>query len=118
MKKLGITLMTVTMLTTLLVGAAVVNSDIAFASPSETGEEAQPTVQLTKEQQNEISALTREIMDKKKEVISKYVDYGVLSEEKGQQIIDHMDEHYSKLEQNGFVPPFDKYKKHHHKHRE
>lgn len=70
-------------------------------------------VKLTTEQQEEMKSLQQDALNQKKEVINKYVEYGVFSKEKGQKIITHLEERYIKLEQNGFVPIYhDDYKKH------
>ncbi|WP_078427111.1 DUF2680 domain-containing protein [Alkalihalobacterium alkalinitrilicum] len=69
-------------------------------------------VKLTKEQKEELSVLHRDVLEKKKEVISKYVEFGVFSEEKGTEIIEKFEKHYAKLEENEFIPKWD-----HHKHK-
>ncbi|UCZ53444.1 YckD family protein [Bacillus shivajii] len=79
--------------------------------PSETNAENMDEVndvKLTEEQIAEISALHRESLEKNKEIINKYVEYGVFSAEKGQKIITHFEKHYDKLEKNGFIPKWDK----------
>ena len=82
----------------------------------ETGAETPTEVKLTEVQQEEMSILQKEALEKKKEIINKYVEYGVFTDEKGQKIISHIEERYSKLEQNGFVPKWDKdHNKHHSK---
>ncbi|KHF40742.1 YckD family protein [Halalkalibacter okhensis] len=78
------------------------------------GAEEPADVKLTEEQKTEMAGLHKELFDQKKEIITKYVEYGVFTEEKGQKIISHIDKHYNKLEENGFVPKWDK-KHHHHK---
>ncbi|HQA06988.1 MAG TPA: YckD family protein [Syntrophomonadaceae bacterium] len=65
-------------------------------------------MQLTEKQKQELSALHKDILNKKKEVISKYVEYGVMSEEKGKKIISRMEKRYQMLEQNGFIPKWEK----------
>ncbi|WP_034671879.1 YckD family protein [Ectobacillus panaciterrae] len=92
--------------TTLTVGLIPVHAETANTN------QEQPAVQLTEKQKKELSALHKEILAKKKEVISKYVEYGVMPKEKGDKIISHMEEHYAKLEENGFVM-----KRERHKHR-
>ena len=83
-------------------------------NPVEAGAETPTDVKLTEEQQEEMSNLQKDALEKKKEIINKYVEYGVFTEEKGQKIISHIEERYSKLEQNGFVPKWEKdHKKHH-----
>lgn len=70
-------------------------------------------VKLTSKQQEEMKALQQEALKQKKEIINKYVEYGVFSKEKGQKIITHLEQRYIKMEQNGFVPIFhDDYKRH------
>uniref|UniRef100_UPI00240A8536 YckD family protein n=1 Tax=Piscibacillus halophilus TaxID=571933 RepID=UPI00240A8536 len=65
-------------------------------------------VELTEEQKSEMAAMQKEVLEKEKEIIQKYVEYGVFSLEKGEKIIGHLDKHYEKLEENGFIPKWDK----------
>ena len=82
--------------------------------PSETKAEGIPVdVKLTAEQQDEMSILQKEALEQKKKIINKYVEYGVFTEEKGQKIISHLEERYNRLEQNEFVPKWDKKHKNH-----
>lgn len=82
-----------------------------FTSASaQTDAEETKEVTLTDEQKNELAGLYGEVFEKKKEIISKYVEYGVFSEEKGNKIIEHIDAHSKKLAENNYIP------KHRHKH--
>lgn len=72
-------------------------------------------VKLTTEQQKQIEVLEQQILSKRKEVIEKYVQYGVLTKEQGTHITKRMDEHYNHLKNNGFVPLLKKPQHHHHK---
>lgn len=65
-------------------------------------------VQLTEAQKQEIAALEKDILNKKKEVVSRYIKYGVISEEKGKKIISRMEKRYQLLEQNGFIPKWNR----------
>lgn len=65
--------------------------------------QAQPEVQLTEQQKTELAKLHKDILDKKKEMVQKYVEFGVIEEEKGQMMIAHFEKHYEMLEQNGFM---------------
>lgn len=76
--------------------------------PTDTKAEGQTYVTLTETQQKEIAALQKEVLEQRKAIINKYVEYGVFTAEKGNKIIAHLEERYSKLEQNGFVPTWDK----------
>ncbi|WZL73308.1 YckD family protein [Clostridiaceae bacterium 35-E11] len=71
------------------------------------------TIQLTEAQKKEIGALQKDILEKKKELISKYVKFGVMPKEKGEKIISRLEKRYEKLQQNGFIPQRDKVKKKH-----
>lgn len=72
-------------------------------------------VVLSKRQKKELSKLYKGIFEQKKEVINKYVEYGIFSEEKGEKIISKMDMHYEKLKENDFIPKWDR---HHGKNKE
>ncbi|MGE6631980.1 YckD family protein [Bacillus sp. NPDC077027] len=61
-------------------------------------------VKLPTEQQKQIEMLEQQILTKRKEVIQKYVQYGVLTKGQGVHITKRMDEHYNQLKNNGFVP--------------
>ncbi|MFD2639538.1 YckD family protein [Piscibacillus salipiscarius] len=63
--------------------------------------------ELTEEQQEEMASLQNEVLEKEKEIIQKYVDFGVISKEKGDHVISYLVKHYEKLEANGFVPNWD-----------
>lgn len=52
---------------------------------------------------------------KKKEILSKYVEYGVLSKTESQNISSHMENRYQHMEKNGFVPKRHCHKMHHSK---
>ncbi|QGH34702.1 DUF2680 domain-containing protein [Gracilibacillus salitolerans] len=68
-------------------------------------------VKLSDGQIDEIKTLKQEVMEKEKQIIEKYIEYGVFPEEKGQKIIDHMEKKYEKLQENNFIPKWDR--KHH-----
>ena len=102
MNKLWLSVMTAVLMTIGIMGSSI-----------EAKANMQTDVKLTTEQQEEMKSLQQDALDQKKEIINKYVEYGVFTKEKGQKIITHLEEVYKKLEQNGFVPNFhDDYKKH------
>ncbi|WP_379967893.1 YckD family protein [Ectobacillus sp. sgz5001026] len=74
--------------------------------------EMKPEKVLTAEQKKEIASLQRDILTKRKEIISKYVKYGVITKEKGDAMIVHLQEHYDTLEKNGFIHKRDKHHQH------
>ena len=71
---------------------------------------------LTEQQKKKLNHLKRSAR-KRKHVISKYVEYGVLPKEKAEHIKQHMDRRFNMMKQNGFVPkppPHKLEKRHHH----
>jgi hypothetical protein len=63
-----------------------------------------PKVELTDKQKAELDTLYSELFTKKKAVIDKYVEFGVFSKEVGDKKKAWMDERYSKLKENGYIP--------------
>ncbi|WP_226037221.1 DUF2680 domain-containing protein [Aquibacillus saliphilus] len=74
-------------------------------------------VELTKQQLAELKTLHEDLMNQRIGVINKYVELGVLSEADGKEMKDHLDKYHKKLEEDGFIPKWDK---HHgmHKHKD
>jgi Protein of unknown function (DUF2680) len=107
LKKLGI------LVTLILLSFGLVFTSASAQTDPETEETKE--VKLTEEQKNELAKLYGEAFEKKKEIISKYVEYGVFSEEKGGKLIEHIESHYKKLEENNYIPKYgDGHRKHHH----
>ncbi|WP_456277748.1 YckD family protein [Bacillus sp. AK128] len=77
--------------------------------------EEKPKVVLTDKQKEELQELHEDMLEDKKEIIKKYIEYGVLTEEKGTEIIEKMEGHFKKLEENGYIPTWDKHHHHHDK---
>ena len=65
--------------------------------PAEIGAEGFSNVKLTEEQKKEMSSLQKRAFEQKKEIINKYVEYGVFTEEKGQKIISHLEKAITNL---------------------
>ena len=106
MKKIGI------IATLILVSFGVAFTSATAQNP---GIEETKEVKLTEEQKNELAKLYDEAFEKKKEIISKYVEYGVFSEEKGSKLIEHIESHYKKLEENNYIPKYGNHNHHHEK---
>ncbi|WP_153403369.1 DUF2680 domain-containing protein [Gracilibacillus oryzae] len=87
---------------------------MTFAFASEFSAETNQNVKLTDEQKQEMAKLQNDMMNQKVAIINKYVEYGVLPEEKAKKMIDHLEAKLDKLEENGFIPKWDR-KPHHHK---
>ncbi|MBY0099371.1 YckD family protein [Mesobacillus maritimus] len=106
MKKLGI-------IATLI----LLSFGVVFTSAAAQNQETEETkeVKLTEEQKNELAKLYDEAFEKKKEIITKYVEYGVFTVEKGDKLIEHIESHYKKLEENNYIPKYGNHKHHHDK---
>lgn len=73
-------------------------------------------VELTDKQIKELSKLHQDIFKRKKKLITKYVEYGILSKEKGERIIQHMEKHLEYVKEHGYLPMKHKHCGHHHHH--
>jgi len=85
------------------------NAALAAAPENQTSQSASK-VELTDVQKSELANLHKGIMEKKVVLIAKYVEYGVITEAKGEMIIKRFEERYKMLEQNGFIPKCNKQK--------
>ncbi|AFZ89346.1 DUF2680 domain-containing protein [Bacillus amyloliquefaciens] len=98
--------------------AAFFITTMVFTMPAHAAGTKMPsTMSLTEQQKKEIESLEKEVLEKRKHVISKYVEYGVLPKEKAEHIKQHMDRRFNMMKQNGFVPkppPHKLEKRHHH----
>jgi len=65
-------------------------------------------IKLTDDQVAELEKLVTELFEKRKELISKYVEFGVLDQEKADAIFEHMDRHLEKLKESQYIPKFEK----------
>ncbi|QTN01041.1 DUF2680 domain-containing protein [Sediminibacillus dalangtanensis] len=81
---------------------------------AEDQESPEKMPELTESQQKELAIMYQDMFDKRKGIISKYVEFGVIEKEKADQIIKHLDEHYQMLEENGFVIDHKHHKAKHH----
>ncbi len=68
-----------------------------------------PKVELTDKQKQELDKLYLELLETKKEIVNKYVEFGVLPKEKADKKLKWLDEHYQKIKEHGYIPM------HHHK---
>ncbi|KAF6600701.1 MULTISPECIES: YckD family protein [unclassified Bacillus (in: firmicutes)] len=97
--------------------AAFFITAMVFTMPAHAETKMPSTMSLTEQQKKEIESLEKEVLEKRKHVISKYVEYGVLPKEKAEHIKQYMDRRFNMMKQNGFVPkppPHKLEKRHHH----
>ncbi|WKW09217.1 YckD family protein [Bacillus velezensis] len=97
--------------------AAFFITAMVFTMPAHAETKMPSTMSLTEQQKKEIESLEKEVLEKRKHVISKYVEYGVLPKEKAEHIKQHMDRRFNMMKQNSFVPkppPHKLEKRHHH----
>ncbi|CAH0347141.1 YckD family protein [Bacillus sp. CECT 9360] len=85
----------------LVFGASV---SAALAAPPQ-----QKNIQLTEKQKTELKVLHKDVLEKKKVLIRKYVEFGMLTKEMGDRMIQRYEKHYKMIEQNEF-------RMHHHNH--
>ncbi|MEH6942867.1 DUF2680 domain-containing protein [Bacillus sp. JJ722] len=89
--------------------AALFSLSFTHMSSAEEKQNVEKKVQLTSEQQAEVKAIQKNILEQKKKLISKYVEYGQLSKEDGDKLISRFDHKFKKMEEMGFQVP-----NHHH----
>ncbi|RTZ54632.1 DUF2680 domain-containing protein [Bacillus sp. SAJ1] len=94
----------------LLVGLPV------HAEPTPNTDQHKQVVKLTKQQKAELTKLHLDILTKKKQLIMKYVEYGVLPKEKGDKILERLDEHYQEIKEHGSDMHWGKMHHHHQSH--
>lgn len=101
----------------IVLAATILSGSVLCISPAQAEDSKEDTinttVKLTDQQKSELAALNKDILEMKKQVISKYVEYGVMSEKKGKIMISRMEKYYSKLEQDGYIPNWDNPKRKH-----
>jgi hypothetical protein len=73
----------------------------------------EPKVELTDDQKEELKELHEKMLENKREILKKYIEFGVLTEEKGTKILEKMESRFKELEENGYVPVWDKHHHHH-----
>lgn len=64
----------------------------------------QTSASLTAQQKAELAELYQALFAKKKQLIAKYAEFGVISQDKANRWNDRLDAHYEKLKQNDFIP--------------
>lgn len=82
--------------------AMLTSSTVHAQTPQ--GESSEKPIQLTNEQKAKLENLHKELLEKKKELIQQYVEYGIISKEKGDNMISRLEKHYNRMQQKGFSP--------------
>ena len=67
------------------------------------GQQQTPKVKLTEEQKTELSKLHDEMLSTKKELINKYVEYGVFTKEQGDTMLKMLEKKHEKLKENDYM---------------
>ncbi|BCB03876.1 DUF2680 domain-containing protein [Bacillus sp. KH172YL63] len=67
------------------------------------GQNTEQKVNLTAEQKAELGKLHDQMFATKKELVKKYVEYGVFSKEQGDKVLAMMEEKHKKLKENGYM---------------
>lgn len=69
-------------------------------------------VELTEKQKKDIEKLYDKLFETHKKIIEKYKNYGVLTDEKANKILEVLEKRQKQLKENGYSPEWD-HKKHH-----
>lgn len=94
-KKLLIVLALVLIVSLGVPALAATNSAV---TPSQAGGSVNPA--LTQDQAREVTAIHKQIMELRKQMVNKYVEYGQLTSEQGQQIKERINSREQYFEQN------------------
>lgn len=70
-------------------------------------------VELNKQQTKELKMMYEDMVNKRKGIIAKYQEYGVLSKEDATKMTDQLDLFMKKMENDGFIPKWQVPKKRH-----
>ncbi|MFC4403920.1 DUF2680 domain-containing protein [Gracilibacillus xinjiangensis] len=84
---------------------------VGFGSPFSA--ETEENGKLTDEQKQEMAIMHNEVWKQKVAIIEKYVEFGIYTEEKAKKMIDHLKAKYTKLEENDYIPKWDRENPHH-----
>ncbi|PFA62133.1 hypothetical protein CN378_21175 [Bacillus sp. AFS015802] len=74
-----------------------------FASAEGQGQTPEQQVKLTEQQKAELGKLHEQMYLTKKELVKKYVEFGVFSKEQGDKVLKMMEEKHQKLKENGYM---------------
>ncbi|QOR65999.1 DUF2680 domain-containing protein [Cytobacillus suaedae] len=61
-------------------------------------------IQLTADQQEELENLYKEMFETKKQLINKYAEYGVITQDKAEEKIARLGRFQEKLKEHGYAP--------------
>jgi uncharacterized protein YlaN (UPF0358 family) len=78
-------------------------SSLASAEGQGQGLTPGQKVNLTEDQKAELGKLHEQMYSTKKELVKKYVEYGVFSKEQGDKVLKMMEEKHQKLKENGYL---------------
>lgn len=99
MKKWSLLLVMAFMLSITSIG--LTNTVVKAAENSD--KQTKPT--LTEQQKSELAAMHKEVLEKEKAIIAKYVEFGVMSKEAADMVTNHMNKRFEKIRENGYIPP-------------
>lgn len=68
-----------------------------------SNKQTKPT--LTEQQKSELAAMHKEVYEKEKAIIAKYVEFGVMSKESADMLTNHMNKRFERIQENGYIPP-------------
>lgn len=96
---------------TFIVLAGIMMATVSFTglgASVQAAEEKAPAPKeqsLTDAQKTELESMHKDALQREKSIIHKYVEYGVMTKETGDTILEHMDKRFEKVKENGYIPP-------------
>ncbi|KPL59982.1 YckD family protein [Rossellomorea vietnamensis] len=78
-------------------------SSIVSAEGQNPGQTPGQKVNLTEDQKAELGKLHEQMYSTKKELVKKYVEYGVFTKEQGDKVLSMMETKHQKLKENGYM---------------
>lgn len=103
MKKILVSLAVMLMLT--LSGSVAVHAELDHHKPKFN------EVELTEQQITELKIMYEDLVNQRKGLVEKYLEFGILSEDDAEKMNEHLDGYIEKLEKNNFIPKWDGHKK-------
>lgn len=91
----------VIMVSILVIGLMMIAGTMSIQATGNSLINEKEPVKLTDSQKSELTAIHKEVFEKKKELVNKYIEFGLISKEKGEKIISKMEKHLENLDEKG-----------------
>lgn len=61
-------------------------------------------IRLSENEVKELEKINEDILEKREELIEKYVEFGILSEDRAERMKAHLDDHFRQMKERQFLP--------------